>query len=1102
MSNFNIMNEVVLASAGSGKTFQLSDRIIKLLASEPRAKPEEIVALTFTRAAAGEFISKTLSKLAGAASDAAEAKQLQTRLQLPASCDQEFFLGLLRTTLLSMHRLNLGTLDSFYARLVVNNPTEVGLDGGQVQTMNDIEAAEARLQVISALLQDISPENIESFWDVSRYIFQGKNVANPIEQLGGYVQKLHDLVTLANNTDKWGNEGRIWPNGVPKLFVAPTEAEINNANNVLRVWLENLSPVENRTRKHISDHFGKLLNFQKTQKIKREEFEKICDEEKYWRVVEAASGSFAEISYYKKLIRFTAEAAAAYQVLARNVFSVKFESKLNQTRAIYGLLKHYETMYAKIVRQPGRLTFSDNVTLLLNAPNKEFNIDYRLDCRIRHWLFDEFQDTSTRQWKVLENNLTEIIDGKSSSEPRSVFFVGDLKQSLYGWRAGNPQLLSDVNKKINREKKEGSRLDFTYRCSVPVVDMVNTLLGNLTPYGHYFSPRAAAKWNDVFGKHESRKKNHRDDGHAMWVRLNEIDEETAEGSEADDSGDSTSGTDIARQARWIGRHLQTSGLLNGRLLKPGLTCAVLVSKNAQAAEITEVLRRMGIEAADEANAEIALDNPMTAGIIALLNQAAHPSDGLTAAVAEMSPSSNAYIQQYEGLDKTRWHIAQLFQSKGAEALILDIISGIKLSDEDTKSPLKETEANGRAFLRKRLQQVLSLAVEYDKQGERNLPKLVNFLKHSTLRDTADPRAVQVLTIHRSKGLEYSAVYLPCLNGEPLNKVRDDQPMVQSDEKFTPTWILNRPEILLCQKDPTLSDRLQQEQADSAYENLCRLYVGMTRAEYSLVLITSRLDKSEDKKLNTEEGIGKYNFALLLETVIGSTNAKPIKLTGCAEGEIVWQTGDDNWVKMLGSQKPEEAISQQPVIPAFAPITKIERLRPSAQSHLTASPFRSRTEQAGDNHSGKELGTLVHQLFQNLEWDIESFLGQIQAPAKSTIESFKFARQLIEGCLKSKSVVDLLIPKSSKPELWRERSVALMSDGKIIDAVFDRVHIVPGKEAVIIDYKTNDCSEAHLKELYEGQMKLYRLSVAELCGIPAEKIRCVLIHVRNGTLVEV
>ncbi len=1101
MSNFPIKNEVVLASAGSGKTFQLSDRIIKLLASEPRAKPEEIVALTFTRAAAGEFISKTLSKLAGAAGDAAEAKQLQTRLELPASCDKEFFLRLLRTTLLSMHRLNLGTLDSFYARLVVNNPAEVGLDGGQVQTMNEIEAAEARLQAISALLQDISPENIESFWNISRYIFQGKNVANPIEQLGDYVQKLHDLVTLANSTDTWGNEARIWPNGVPKLFVAPTEEEISRANNTLREWLENLSPVNDQTRTNIGKHLNRLIEFQNSGKLERAEFvEKMCD--RYWPVIISPAGSFAEILYNKKTIRFTAEAVAAYQTLARHVFSVKFESKLNQTRAIYGLLKHYETMYAKMVRQPGRLTFSDNVTLLLNAPNKEFNIDYRLDCRIRHWLFDEFQDTSTRQWKVLENNLTEIIDAKNASEPRSVFFVGDLKQSLYGWRAGNPQLLSDVNEKINTEKKEGSRLDFTYRCSTPVVDMVNTILGNLTPYGQYFSTRAAAKWDEVFGEHESRKKNHRDDGHAMWVRLSESDNQPIEGSEGDDNDESVSGTDIARQARWIGRHLQTSGLLNGRLLKPGFTCAILVSKNAQAAEITEVLRRMGIEAADEANAEIALDNPMTAGIIALLNQAAHPSDGLTAAVAEMSPSSNAYILKHDGWEKTRWHIAELFQTKGAEALILDIISAIKLSDEDTVSPLKETEANGRAFLRKRLQQILSLAVEYDKQGERNLPKLVNFLKHSTLRDTADPRAVQVLTIHRSKGLEYSAVYLPCLNGEPLNKVRDDQPMVQSDEKFTPTWILSRPEILLCQKDPTLSDRLQQEQADSAYENLCRLYVGMTRAEYSLVLISMAPEKPDPTKKKKGGVVTNYNFAELLEAVIGTTKAKTISLKDCADGEIVWQTGDDNWVKMLGSQKPEEAISQQPVIPTFTPVTKIERLRPSAQSHFIAAPFRSRTEQMGANHSGKELGTLVHQLFQNLEWDIEAFLGQLQAPAKSSTESFKFARQLIEGCLKSKAVTDLLIPKSSKPELWRERSVALMSESKMIDAVFDRVHIIPGKEAVIIDYKTNDCSEAHLKELYEGQMKLYRLSVAELCGIPPEKIRCVLIHVRNGTLVEV
>mgnify|MGYP003340757116 FL=1 len=113
-----VANEVILASAGSGKTFRLSDRVIQLLANG--AQPEQIVALTFTRAAAGEFAAKTLAKLAAAAADPAHAAALGQRLDLPdapAVCRR-----LLRTTLLSMHRMTLGTLDGFFARLVSSYP--------------------------------------------------------------------------------------------------------------------------------------------------------------------------------------------------------------------------------------------------------------------------------------------------------------------------------------------------------------------------------------------------------------------------------------------------------------------------------------------------------------------------------------------------------------------------------------------------------------------------------------------------------------------------------------------------------------------------------------------------------------------------------------------------------------------------------------------------------------------------------------------------------------------------------------------------------------------------------------------------------------------
>jgi ATP-dependent exoDNAse (exonuclease V) beta subunit len=95
----------------------------------------------------------------------------------------------------------------------------------------------------------------------------------------------------------------------------------------------------------------------------------------------------------------------------------------------------------------------------------------------------------------------------------------------------------------------------------------------------------------------------------------------------------------------------------------------------------------------------------------------------------------------------------------------------------------------------------------------------------------------------------------------------------------------------------------------------------------------------------------------------------------------------------------------------------------------------------------------------------------------------------------------LLGRAQGVTLWQERKAALIHEGKLISAVFDRVHIIPRESATVIDYKTNDCSLEHLREMYQGQMDLYRISVAKLCGLRPESVRCVLIHVRRGDLVE-
>jgi ATP-dependent exoDNAse (exonuclease V) beta subunit len=146
---------------------------------------------------------------------------------------------------------------------------------------------------------------------------------------------------------------------------------------------------------------------------------------------------------------------------------------------------------------------------------------------------------------------------------------------------------------------------------------------------------------------------------------------------------------------------------------------------------------------------------------------------------------------------------------------------------------------------------------------------------------------------------------------------------------------------------------------------------------------------------------------------------------------------------------------------------------------------------------------VHELCNHLEWDVEAFLAGLKAKAwpVETPESYDEAVVAIESCLKSAPVAELLLSKPAGALLWNERKATLMHEGKAISAVFDRVHVIPGQSATVIDYKTNDCSVEDLREMYQGQMDLYRVAVAKLCGLEANKIRCVLVHVRLGQLVE-
>jgi ATP-dependent exoDNAse (exonuclease V) beta subunit len=329
-------------------------------------------------------------------------------------------------------------------------------------------------------------------------------------------------------------------------------------------------------------------------------------------------------------------------------------------------------------------------------------------------------------------------------------------------------------------------------------------------------------------------------------------------------------------------------------------------------------------------------------------------------------------------------------------------------------------------------------------------------------------------------------------------------MVKTDEDFIPEWALTRPKTEVTEADPaTLEAVLIKERTAAAYENLCRLYVGMTRAVRRLVLVTDEIELESREELTDEKKFKKYDFAMLIEAVLGGTSGeskgRKVEMPGVCPAEIMAEHGSNAWIAQAIKAPVTTTEAAVRDINQLTPVRRTERLRPSKSGKAFEGGWRP----GRDTARGKVFGTLVHELCNHLEWDVEAFLAGLKAKAwpVETPESYDEAAAAIESCLKSAPVAELLLSKPAGALLWNERKATLMHEGKAITAVFDRVHVIPGQSATVIDYKTNDCSLEHLKELYQGQMDLYRIAVAKLCGIGVEKVRCVLIHVRLGQLVE-
>jgi ATP-dependent helicase/nuclease subunit A len=815
----SIGHVMILASAGSGKTYALTNRFVRLLALG--APPERIAALTFTRKAAGEFFDEILNKLAGAAENPAKAAQLAREIDEPGLVAADF-LRMLRGLAGVMHRLRLGTLDGFFGRVARNFPLELGLDGA-FEILQEHAARMERGQVLRQMfertgeLAEAQREFIEAF---KRATF-GAEEKRLGAQLDAFIDQHQEVFLAAPQPECWGNPARIWPEGCAWLAaVAGRDLAVAS----LREALGGVTMNE-KQRERWEIFFAELAEWQPGAPMGKGLsylFKNALD----------AWPELAVVTVERRKVELSPPGQMALRALLAAIIGGELARRMEITRGIHAILAGYESVYHDKVRRAGKLTFADVERLLRpgedgarvlsreGAEDGRLFIDYRLDAEIEHWLLDEFQDTSFGQWSVLSNLIDEVV--QDPTRTRSFFYVGDVKQAIFAWRDGDPRLFREIYDRYDAAQPgiiEERHLDESYRSGPAVITTVNRVFGDSAALESLFPVAVAQRWSHEWRDHQSAKPHL-----GGFVALRHAE---------DEAGRFAAALRILQEVAPLER---------------GLSCALLVQKNDTAARLADYLRREGgLPAVAESDVPVCIDNPLGTALLALVQAAAHPGDTFAGAHVAMTPL--AAVLEREGLTSpeaiTRRVLAQI-HGEGFESTLAWWVG-----------QLEPTLAVDDDFSRLRARQITTAAAEFDTTGSRVVAEFVAFMERYKVRGSDTAAVIRVLTVHKAKGLGFDLVLLPDLEGTKLTARRDGLAIQRMTDRRL-KWVLDLPPRLFVEQDPVLAAHLSVAESDACYENLSLLYVAMTRAKQGMYLITEpgAVDSSSN------------NFTKLLAVTVG------------------------------------------------------------------------------------------------------------------------------------------------------------------------------------------------------------------------------------------
>jgi ATP-dependent helicase/nuclease subunit A len=1047
-------HELFLASAGSGKTYQLSSRIIALLAYG--APPEQVLASTFTRKAAGEILDRVLRRIAEAALDPGAAGKLAEDAALegvpPPQTHPDDWARLLHELVRRLHRFAIGTLDAYFVGAARAFGHELELPPGW--GIAD-EAAMARLRS-EALQEVLATADAAELAGLLKLVRKGEVRRSVhehlLDDLGGLLE-IHEAID-PGVPDPWG----AFAADAPPL--PPGESgRVAAAIRALPVPPTQKGAPDSRWRRAL-DRAADAV------------------EAGDWAAL-TAGGLCGKLLAGEDLYYGHPLSAETHPALreALDVAAAVLRPRLaEQVRALGDLTARYATALRALQYRRGAYRFGD-LTRLVGGPGALLarpELYYRLDSVARHLLLDEFQDTSRAQWEALQPLFDEAVQ----DQERAAVVVADPKQSIYGWRGAEPRVVHALKEHYSLTPRTLAR---SWRSSRVVLDFVNDVFTGLASNAlleeDEVCRQAAAQWSQDFTRH---------------VHARELPGYVAVEVGPRDSGQSTRRPLLCRRAAERVRELCDSA--------PGYGIGVLTRKNSGVARMIMELRRMGVDASEEGG------NPLTdaaavEAVLALLRMADHPGDAVARYHVAHTPLGAA-LGFTDPADTDALHRL----TRKVRAALLQEGYG-RVIDRWTRAVEGECSARDR----RRLRQLVEVAYRYEDRASLRPADFVRVVESERVESPARAR-VRVMTVHQAKGLEFDIVVLPELD-DLLFRARNPPALAWRDEpggRVTAVYPSASEEVRCL--FPELQAAHHQARQAGLRDGLSGLYVALTRARYALHLVI----RADDEKGQAGSSL---SAAGLVRSALGLHQPAVEGRLLHESGDPRWhRTGDAPPGEVRSASDAGEGIrirllsdaDRRRILPRRTP----SGLEGGARVDLS-SILRLDTRAALDRGSvlhrwfeaveWLDEGVPPEDELRRLAREVAPAWGEEQLRPALASFAAALAAPPIAAALGRAAYPAGAAVEREVPFVWRRPDGAGLLEG-----VVDRLVVIPDADgraqaAEVLDFKTDDVAgnRALLRQRtlhYTPQIHAYRAAVAGMYGLPPERVEGRLLFVEAGEVV--